>query len=391
MLSAEFTYFWHIKENFLKMSKNRAIVGFMGAGGIARAHAFALNSLRYYYNDSPETETEAVCSATEQSRNTFASQFGFRNSVSFKEFVSNRNIDSVYILGPNKVHYEHLKAAATMPSIKRIYVEKPVCSTYEEEIHMANIIKEYPEIKIQVGFQFLFMPSVREALIFWKSGKLGKAIHFDLKYYHGDYLRKEYRNKRSTRLTPAPDGGAMADLGSHAISLAIAFLGDRLNITGAIQSGNYKDVTQDSDLFSLITMFDDKTGAAGTLSASRISSGTGDTLCMELFAEKGTLRFTSQSPEFFEYYSEETGSWNRIITGSNYRPVSSFPSGHVPPGWLRSMIHAHYVFLTGNDPEAVIPDLTHGLSVQRLVRETAKHLKTFRDLTWVKKKSLSDG
>lgn len=373
------------------MTRERAIIGFIGAGGIARAHAFAINSLRYYYNDSPETVTEAVCSASDKSRTTFASQFGFRNSVSFEEFVANKNIDSVYILGPNKVHYEHLKAAASMPSIKRIYIEKPVCSTYEEEIHIADIVKEHPDIKIQVGFQYLFMPSVREALIFWKSGKLGKPLHFDLRYYHGDYLKKEYRNKRSTRLTPAPDGGAMADLGSHAISLAIAFLGDRLDITSAVQSGNFKDVTQDSDLFSLITLFENNTGAAGTLSSSRISSGTGDTLCMELFAEKGTLRFTSQSPDFFEYYLEETGSWTRIMTGSNYKPVSSFPSGHVPPGWLRSMIHAHYVFLTGNDPKAVMPDMTHGLSVQRLVRETAGHLKTFRDLKWVKKKRLSDG
>jgi predicted dehydrogenase len=256
---------------------------------------------------------------------------------------------------------------------------------------MADIIKEHPEIKLQVGFQYLFMPSVREALIFWKSGMLGKPIHFELKYYHGDYLQKEYRDKRSTRLTPAPDGGAMADLGSHAISLAIAFLGGSLDITGAIQSGNYKDVTQDSDLFSLITLVDNKTGAAGSLSASRISSGTGDMLSMELFAENGTLRFNSQLPDFFEYYLEKSGTWNKIMTGSNYKPLSSFPSGHVPAGWLRSMIHAQYVFLTGNDPEAVMPDLTHGLSVQRLVRETAEHLKSYRDLRWVKKKRLSDG
>jgi predicted dehydrogenase len=363
------------------MNQDRAIIGFIGAGGIARAHAFALNSLRYYYNDSPETVTEAVCSATVQSRITFASLYGFRNSVSFEEFVGNEKIDSVYILGPNKAHFEHLKAAANMPSIKRIYIEKPVCSTFDEEIQMAQIVNENPDIRIQAGFQYLFIPSVREALIFWKSGKLGNPLHFDLKYYHGDYLQKEYRDRRSTRLTPAPDGGAMADLGSHAISMAIAFLGNNLNITSAIQSGNYKDVSPDSDLFSLITLYDSSTGSAGTLSASRISSGTGDLLNMELFAEKGTLRFTSHSPDFFEYFLEETSSWNRIITGSNYKPVTSFPSGHVPPGWLRSMIHAHYVFLTGNDPVAFVPDMAHGLAVQRLVRETAEHLKTFRDLT----------
>jgi predicted dehydrogenase len=360
------------------MKSVKSVVGFIGAGGIARAHAFAINSLRYYYDDSPESEQEAVCSAHEKSRETFATQFGFRNSVSTEEFFTNDKVDTVFILGPNRVHYEHLKAAVRMPVVKRIYVEKPVCSNPGEEIRIAALLNEHPEIKIQTGYQFLFMPSVREALIFWRSGTLGLPLHFDLKYYHGDYLQKEYRDKRATRLTDAPDGGAMADLGSHAISLAIAFLGDKLEITGAVQSGRFEDVSPGSDLFSLISLIDTRTGAAGTVSASRIASGTGDMLSIELYAQKGSLRLSSQSDNYYEYYLEETCTWNRIMTGSRYKPVTGFPSGHVPPGWLRSLIHAHYVFLTGNDPKVFVPDMAHGLAVQRLVRETAEHLGKFR-------------
>jgi predicted dehydrogenase len=170
----------------------------------------------------------------------------------------------------------------------------------------------------------------------------------------------------------------MADLGSHAISMAIAFLGDNLNITSAIQSGHFEDVPTASDLYSLITMVDTTTNAAGTIAASRISSGTGDLLSMELYAEKGSLRFSSHTPDYYEYFHEETGMWSKIMTGSNYKPLTSFPSGNVPPGWLRSMIHAHYVFLTDNDLESFIPDIKHGLSVQRLVREAAGKLEVFR-------------
>lgn len=360
------------------MENEKIVAGFIGAGGIARAHAFALNSLKYYYNDVPEIEINSVCSASEKSRTSFKGKYGFKNAVSIDEFIQNREINTVYILGPNNVHSDHLKKASEMASVKRIYIEKPVCSTPEEEKNIAITIKKYPEIKIQAGFQYLFMPSVREALKLWKSGKLGSLIHFDFKYYHGDYLRKDYRNKRATRLTPAPDGGAMADLGSHAISLAIAFLGHKIQIIHALQSGSFQDVTALSDLYSLISLYDNTSGAAGTLAASRISSGTGDALSLELYAEKGCLRLSSATPEYFEYYLEETGSWSRIVTGSNYLPLTSFPSGHVPPGWLRSMIHAHYVFLTGNDPDGCIPDIAHALHVQRLVRETAERLKKFR-------------
>jgi predicted dehydrogenase len=360
------------------MDRKKVVAGFIGSGGIARAHAFAINSLRYYYNNSPEIKTEAVCSASEKSRSLFADQYGFSKALSVKDFVRNNQIDTVYILSPNRFHFEHLEAAIRMSNVKRIYIEKPVCSTLDEEVLIGQIAEDHPEIKIQTGFQFHFIPAIGEAMKLWVSGKLGNLVHFDLKYYHGDYLQKEYRNKRTNRLTPAPDGGAMADLGSHAISLAVGFFGMGLNITGAIQSGNFDEVPTDSDLYSLITLIDTKTNAAGTVAASRISSGTGDLLSMELYAEKGSLRFSSHTPDYYEYFLEETGTWSRIMTGSNYKPFTSFPSGHVPAGWLRSMIHAHYVFLSEENNESFVPDLTHGLAVQRLVRETAEKLTHFR-------------
>ncbi|MBK7711108.1 MAG: Gfo/Idh/MocA family oxidoreductase [Bacteroidales bacterium] len=361
------------------MEQEKAIVGFIGSGGIARSHAYSLNSLRYFYNDAPAILPSLVCSATARSRELFAERFGFAGSCDLDEFISDSEIDTVFILGPNKVHYEHLKAVCGMPAIRRIYLEKPVCSNQEEEKAIAALALQHPGIKIQVGFQYLFSSAVREALSFWKSGELGKPLHFDLKYYHGDYLNKDYRSKRLTRLTPAPDGGAMADLGSHAISLLIAFLGDNLHISGAIQAGSYEDVPEGSDLFSLISVYDKASGAAGTLAASRISSGTGDSLSLELYAEKGALRYSSDRADYFEYYTGESDIWHRKVVGSNYKPVTSFPSGHVPAGWLRAMIHAHYVFLKENNSETVIPGIEHGLAVQRLVTQTAEHLGNFRE------------
>jgi predicted dehydrogenase len=361
------------------MSSEQIRIGFLGAGGIARAHAYALNSLKYFYPEVPEMVFEAVCSARKTSSDDFAAKYHFRKSLTIDEFAANTEINTVFILGPNKVHFEHLKLALAMPSVKRIYLEKPVCSNLEEENQMIGLAGTSEKV-IQVGFQYLQTASVREALAFWKSGKLGKPIHFDLKYYHGDYLQPSYREKRVTRLTPAPDGGAMADLGSHGISLLMAFLGEDLQITSALQAGNFNDVPADSDLFSLISLVHPENRAAGTMSASRISSGTGDLVSLEIYAEKGMLRYSSHSVDYFEYYLEETGLWTRKVVGSNYTPISSFPSGHVPPGWLRSMIHAHYIFLGGADINAFIPDLNHGLAVQRVVRETADHLKNYRNL-----------
>lgn len=354
-------------------------VGFLGAGGIARAHAYSIQALKYYYNEAPELIFESVASARKESRENFAQKFGFNKSESVEEFSLNKKIEAVYILGPNNVHFEHFQLALNMPNVKFIYLEKPVCASLHEEIEMKKLLeKAGNSVKIQVGFQYLQTSSVREALQFWKSGELGKPIHFELKYYHGDYLQSTYREKRVTRLTPAPDGGAMADLGSHGISLLMAFIGEKLQITSALQGGNFEGVPAGSDLFSSLSLVETETGAVGNMSASRVSSGTGDLVHLEIYAEKGTIRYSSKNPEYFEYYLEGTGQWVKQMVGSNYKPVTSFPSGHVPPGWLRSMVHAHYQFFTGNDSQAFITDLNHGLVVQRIVRETADHLSTFR-------------
>ena len=354
-------------------------VGFIGAGGIAQAHVYSIQSLKFYYKEVPDVILESVSSAGRESRELFAQKFGFLKAESIEELAANRNIDTVFILGPNKVHFEHFKLALHMPDVKRIYLEKPVCSSLQEEKEMKLMLnKVSPSIKIQVGFQYLLTSSVREALHFWKSAVLGKPVHFDLKYYHGDYLQYSYREKRVTRLTPAPDGGAMADLGSHEISLLMAFLNEDIQITSALQGGSFGDVPAGSDLFSSVSLFDPVTGAVGNLSASRISSGSGDLVFLEIYAEKGALRYSSQNSEYFEYYLEGSNQWIKKMVGSNYNPITSFPSGHVPPGWLRSMVHAHYQFFTGKDDLAYTIDLNHGLAVQRIVREAADHLSTFR-------------
>jgi predicted dehydrogenase len=363
---------------FVKMQKFK--IGFLGAGGIAKAHAYSLSAMKYFYEGLPEIEFHAVASAHKESRENFAGKFGFAKPVSEEEFFSEDEINAVFILGPNNTHFRHLMQALKMPSVSHIYLEKPVCSSLGEEVAMKeNLASLKPGITIQVGFQYLQTASIREALLLWKSGILGKPVHFDLKYYHGDYLKPAYREKRKTRLTPAPDGGAMADLGSHGLSLLAAFFNDDLRIISATQSGQFDDVPAGSDLFSSLVLYDKQTNAVGNMSASRISSGSGDLIQLEIYAEKGSLRYSSQNQDYFEYFLEETGHWVKQFVGSSYQPLTTFPSGHLAAGWLRAMIHANYIFVTGDSRGSFVTDLRHGLAVQRLVRETADNLKLFRE------------
>ncbi len=356
-------------------------IGFIGAGGIAHAHLYALEAMKFYYSNVPAVSLTAVTSAREESRQSFAGRYGFSRAVTLDEFTGSGDLDAVYILGPNKVHFPHLEAVLQMPGVKRIYLEKPICAGYEEEQKTEALLSHLPSDKrIQVGFQFLFASPIIKALQLWQSGDFGAPIHFSFTLKHSDYLDKSYRDKRRSRLTPAPDGGAMADLGSHAVSLLVAFLGEDVEITGALQGGNFPDVPQASDLYSEISLLDKRTGAVGNLSASRVSAGIGDQMAFEIYAQNGALRYNSERPDRYDYFLQERGEWSTVFTGSDYQPFTSFPSKHVPGGWLRPLIHAHYLFLSGADTSGVMPDLQHGLAVQRLVRETAEYLERFREM-----------
>ena len=126
-------------------------VGFIGAGGIARAHVYAIESLKFYYDEVPEIILQSVTSARKESREGFAAKYGFRQAQSMDDFAANDLINAVFILGPNKVHFEHFELALQMQGVKYIYLEKPVCSSLDEEQKMSRLLeKAGKEIKHKV-------------------------------------------------------------------------------------------------------------------------------------------------------------------------------------------------------------------------------------------------
>ena len=88
--------------------------GFIGAGGIAHSHAYALQALKFYYRDAPDIVFESVCSLRKESRDSFAERYLFGKSQTLEEFVCNREINTILIIGPNKTHFEHFRMTIEM-------------------------------------------------------------------------------------------------------------------------------------------------------------------------------------------------------------------------------------------------------------------------------------
>ncbi len=346
-------------------------VGFLGAGGFARVHAYALETLKYYYDSTPKIEKVWVASPTPTSREAFAARFNFQQALHPESVWERQDIDTLFILGSNHTHTPHLLLAADTASIKRIYVEKPI-GTSPGDIQALEVLNSHSHGKfIMTGFQFLQKSALREALAHWRHGIFGKPCHFRAEYLHSSYLDPAYRQKQSDKLAPIPINGAAADLGSHALSLLIAFLGNNLKVKAAAKSGGYDDVPVNSDLCTTALLEETSSGAIGTMVASRISPGTGDRLILEIFGSLGALLFDTAKPDCYQSYLPEQG-WRCHETMSNYLPGSKFPSDYVPSGWLRALIHNHYLFLGGESGISVIPDLAHGISVQKLLQATSE-------------------
>lgn len=346
-------------------------VGFLGAGGIARAHAYALAALKFYYPDAPDVQTVVVASPTPQSRQGFAERFGFQEAVSPESIWDRTDLDALFILGPNTTHTPQLFKAVNQTQIRRIYVEKPL-GTSQHDILALQELDQQPHGKfILVGYQYLQKAPIRQALSHWQTGVFGAPIHFHAEYLHSSYLNPAYRKKHPDRLQPIPVNGAAADLGSHVLSLLIAFLGDQLVVQAASASGHFTDVPHHSDLCTTALLQEASSGAVGTLRASRVSAGTGDQLALELRGERGALLFSTSQPDAYETYLPDEG-WRRHEVNSDYQPHTTFPSDYAPSGWLRALVHNHYLFFGGNSAASFLPDLSHGLQVQRLLQDIAE-------------------
>ena len=355
--------------------KNHLRVGFLGAGGIAKAHAYALDTLKYYYSDAPTIDKIFVASPTPGSRESFSKRFGFSEAIPPEAVWERDDVEALFILGPNRTHTSQLIKAARMPNIKRIYVEKPIGTSMQDIQALEALNKQNEDKFIMVGFQFLHKSPLRKALAHWRSGGFGQPVHFRSEYLHSSYLNADYRQKHPERLQPIPVNGAAADLGSHALSLLTAFLGKGLVVRSAAASGDFDDVPQKSDLCTTALIEEPVSGAIGTLVASRVSPGTGDRLTLEIHGTLGALVFSTEEPDCYKTYLPDEG-WRVHKVNSNYQPESKFPSDYVPSGWLRALVHNHYLFFGGDQGISMIPDLAHGIKVQRLLQQIAEFILT---------------
>lgn len=115
----------------------------------------------------------------------------------FRRVLADRSIDAVSIATPN--HWHSLLTICACQAGKDVYVEKPVCHEVFEGLKMIEAARKYERI-VEAGTQSRTMQSVRDAMAYLKSGKLGKVL-----FAQGlCYKRRKSIGHREDELLPPP-------------------------------------------------------------------------------------------------------------------------------------------------------------------------------------------
>ena len=204
-------------------------VAFAGTGYISKIHAQAAQNLGL--------ELEAVVNHKADSMIEFGRQFGIaRQYADVETLLKDGNVDTLVVSTPNYLH-----ASQTITALNagvHVMVEKPMSMNAQEAEEMCKVTEKF-EALLMVAHCWRFDPEV-----LWlkeQSSKLGKIIRTKGIGVHthwgpsGWFTKKEFAG-----------GGAIADMGIHALDTARFLLGDPKPVAVYAKIGTYyKDFNVD--------------------------------------------------------------------------------------------------------------------------------------------------
>lgn len=224
--------------------------------------------------------------------------------------------DFADICTPNYAHESEIKKLVGR-GFKNIYCEKPVTGFYKSELEISGLMKE-KQITNQVALVYRFLPAIIRAKKIIEEGLIGNLTHFDCNLYHGSYL--DVSKPMSWKLKKAASGGgALVDLGIHAIDALSYVAGDIESANGYVKTfidkrpGENGTEQVDVDDFAHLEIVIG--GAKGTLEVSRITAGADGSLNINLYGTKGGLKISSSNPDYPLIYDGKSRAWQ---TASDY-------------------------------------------------------------------------
>ncbi|TRD22227.1 Gfo/Idh/MocA family protein [Palleronia caenipelagi] len=355
-------------------TKSSVGIGLIGSGFMGRCHANAFASVGGLF-DLPVRPVRAVLAdATEELATQQAAALGFdRGTADWQALVEDDAVGIVAITAPNVLHER--MALAAIAAGKTVYCEKPLSTTAASALRMTEAA-EAAGVVTSVGFNFLRNPMVRLAREIIESGEIGEVTGF--RGRHAENYMCDPNAPHSFRTDPQ-GGGALADIGSHIISMARHLLGPITEVSAdcktiyptrpiAPGSDEHKPVVVDDMTHALVQF---ESGVSGSLEANWAATGRTMDLSFEVTGSKGAVTFTQEHMNELRLCtgSGARAGFTTIEAGPSHPPYGQFcpaPGHHLGFNDLKvievaQLLEAH---ATGGSCD---PDFREALEVQKTV------------------------
>ena len=307
-------------------------VGVIGAGYIGKAHVFGYATAQRVLDLPMAPVMHTVAEVTEELAAGAADAMGFAQwTTDWRTMIDDPAIDVIHVATPNTLHCE--MSLAAIAAGKHVHCEKPLATSVEDARAM-TAAAETAGIKTQVGFNYLCNPIMGFAKEMIAAGELG-----EIRGYRGlhceDYMT-DAEAPPNFRHLPA-GGGALADIGSHALATAEYLLGPIAEVMGHCvttiaerpdEEGGRRTMEVD-DVGRAFVVFEN--GATGSIEGNWMSTGRKMQHDFEVYGSKGALAFSQERFSELHYYrvDDEPGrrGFRRIEAAPDHPPYGRFCPG----------------------------------------------------------------
>ena len=355
-------------------SKPKLNIGLIGSGFMGKAHVFGFATAKTVFDLPFEPVLHTLADQDEARAGEAARGLGFaRSSGDWRRLIEDPQIDLIDITAPNALHKE--MALAAIAAGKHVYCEKPLAPSAADAREMTEAA-EAAGLKTQVGFNYLCNPMLAHARELITRGALGQIRSY--RGVHAEDYMIDPEAPVTFRHDPA-GGGALADLGSHALATAEYLLGPIAQVMGDCVTvypdrpdgkGARRGIEVD-DIGRAFLRFDN--GASGSIEASWVATGRKMQHDFEVYGTHGALLFTQERFNELHYYTLQDGpserGFRRIEAGPEHKPYGRFciaPGHQLGFNDLKAIEVARFLeAIAGERPEPF--SFRAGLRVQEVV------------------------
>ncbi|RBI71878.1 gfo/Idh/MocA family oxidoreductase [Roseovarius sp. TE539] len=365
------------------MNKPEIGIGLVGSGFMGRCHANAFRSVPGLFEVPTEPRLTMLAEASDDLAARAAQALGFaRGTGDWQALVSDNEVDIVAITAPNLLHAPIAHAA--IAAGKTVYCEKPLSTTAALALEMTEAAEAAGVVTL-VGFNFLRNPMIKLAREIIESGEIGDITGF--RGRHAENYMADAEVPHSFRTDPQ-GGGAVADIGSHIISMARYLIGPMAEVQAECRTihaarpvapGAFERAPVEvDDMTHALVRFGN--GVSGSLEANWAATARTMDLSWEITGTKGALAFTQERMNELELWSGAAGrsGYTRIESGPAHPPYGQFcpaPGHHLGFTDLK-VIEVAELLAAHAGGASCGPDFREAYEVQRTVEAMqASHAK----------------